>query len=317
MSPERSDLRPAPSLLSTRNRKYTRPCAQLSHRDVRVSTEHCRRQSRSGSAPRRADRRPGRIHASTPGCARTARRSPQRRSSMKAVVSASATVAARHARPLAPARRSLGLRGRGTATHDAQPPAHAARRCADRRCDRPCARPTRPSAVWRTESRASTRDASRGSLSVNGQPPMSGRRLEREDRAEASVHERSLEAPVLEQLRHQIDRVALADAAEIDLHAASCSRARRARRGRSRAMAARCRSRRRTRRRSARTCAARSRGTRASSGVTRVCSPAASWLMRVMSLFGWNRLSSRSSRSTRSKAACAACAAHCSSGWTA
>ena len=94
------------------------------------------------------------------------------------------------------------------------------------------------------------------------------------------MHERALEAPLLEQLRHQIDRVALADAAEIDLHAARRRADHERRRRRARATAAPCRSRRRTRRRSGRTCAARSRGTRASTALTRVLSPAARWLIR-------------------------------------
>ena len=44
-------------------------------------------------------------------------------------------------------------------------------------------------------------------------------RLEREDGAEAAVDECDLQSPFLEQLRHQVHSIALADAAEIDLHA--------------------------------------------------------------------------------------------------
>ena len=49
---------------------------------------------------------------------------------------------------------------------------------------------------------------------------MPGRRLEGEDRAEPAVHERGLQAPLLEQFRHQVDGVPLADPAKIDLHTA-------------------------------------------------------------------------------------------------
>ena len=84
----------------------------------------------------------------------------------------------------------------------------------------PLRTPDAPSAVWRIDSRASTRDGSPGSLSVSGQPSRPAGGSSASDRAEAAVDERALEAPLLEQLRHQIHRVALADAAEIDLHAA-------------------------------------------------------------------------------------------------
>ncbi len=84
----------------------------------------------------------------------------------------------------------------------------------------PLRKPEAPSAVWRTERRASTRDGAAGSLRVSGQPSRPAARLEREDGAEAAVDERDVQSPFLEQLRHQVHSVALADAAEIDLHAA-------------------------------------------------------------------------------------------------
>ena len=83
----------------------------------------------------------------------------------------------------------------------------------------PLRTPEALSAVWRIESRAKTRDGSRGSLSVSGQPSRPAGGSSASGGAEAAVDERAVEAPLLEQLRHQVHRVALADAAEIDAHA--------------------------------------------------------------------------------------------------
>ena len=75
------------------------------------------------------------------------------------------------------------------------------------------------SAAWRIESRA---EDPRGLAGIaQGQRPAVGarRRLQGDGGAEAAVHEGALEAPLLEQLRHQVHRVALADAAQIEPNA--------------------------------------------------------------------------------------------------
>ena len=48
------------------------------------------------------------------------------------------------------------------------------------------------------------------------------RRLQRDRRAEAAVHEGALEAPLLQQLGHEVHRIPLADAAEVDANAVGC-----------------------------------------------------------------------------------------------
>ena len=136
---------------------------------------------------------------------------------MKAVVSASVT---------APA----AIRGSSSAAPRRRPSPAAAARPRPRSRPRtgspvrgstmwsPLRTPEAPSAVWRTERRASTRDGAAGIAQRQRPAVAARRRLECEDGAEAAVDERALEPPLLEQFRHQIDRVALADAAEVDLH---------------------------------------------------------------------------------------------------
>ena len=133
--------------------------------------------------------------------------------------------------------------------------------------------------------------------------------LQGQDRAEPAVHESAADLPLLQHLRHAVDRVALADAAQVEAGSAVPRVDGELVRVELEALAAPSRSRRRRPRRSGRRRATRSPGTPSSTGSPGWLCPAARWLMREMSLFSTNRLSSCSSRSTRSKAACAAWAA--------
>ena len=99
---------------------------------------------RAGSTPRR------------PGCCAHSASISSRVSSMNAVVNASATAAGASARP------RVGRPDRSRRPRQRRPTRRAARAparpCADPRCGRLLRTPDAPSAVWRTESRASTRD---------------------------------------------------------------------------------------------------------------------------------------------------------------
>ena len=70
------------------------------------------------------------------------------------------------------------------------------------------------------DRRASTREDAPGSLSVKGQPVAASRRFQCKHRAESPVNQPPPKSPLLEQLGHDINRVALPDAAEVDLDSA-------------------------------------------------------------------------------------------------
>ena len=71
-------------------------------------------------------------------------------------------------------------------------------------------------AVWRAERRAEHPRLSRRRRAQGEGPAVpAGRGLQGEDRAEASVHERLADVPLFEQLRHAVDRIAFADAAQV------------------------------------------------------------------------------------------------------
>ena len=134
---------------------------------------------------------------------------------MNAVVSASATAAGASLDPGASGASTPGAAGRGSATQAASRP-RTGTPVRGSRMWSPLRTPEALSAVWRIVSRA---EHPRGLARIaQRQRPAVGarRRLERERRAEAAVDERTVEAPFLQQLRHQIDRVALADATEIE-----------------------------------------------------------------------------------------------------
>ena len=135
---------------------------------------------------------------------------------MNAVVNASATAAGASRGPPGPA--GAAAPGRGSATHAASRPRTGAPVRGSRMWS-PLRTPEALSAVWRIDSRARTRDGSPGSLSVSGQPSQPAGGSSARAELKPAVDERAVEAPVLEQLRHQVHRVALADAAEIDAHA--------------------------------------------------------------------------------------------------
>ena len=84
----------------------------------------------------------------------------------------------------------------------------------------PLRTPDALSAVWRIVSRAKTREGSPGSLSVSGHPSLPAGASSARAELKPAVDERTVEAPLLEQFRHQIHRVALADATEIEPNAA-------------------------------------------------------------------------------------------------
>ena len=135
-------------------------------------------------------------------------------SSMKAVVNASATAPGAS---LGPSSTPATVSGRGSATHAASRPRTGSPVRGSTMWS-PLRTPEADNAVWRIERRASTRDGAPGSLNVSGQPSRpAGGSSARTELKPPWTSARS-KSPLLEQFRHQVDRVALADAAQVDLH---------------------------------------------------------------------------------------------------
>ena len=168
----------------------------------------CSRSAVPGDAPS------GSSHASRPGLRCAQGRDLVDGSSMNAVVNASATAAGASRSP-GPGRRGGGPRHRHPRR---EPPAH---RRARARIQDVVALADAGRAERGLTHRQPAEDPRRlAGIAQRQRPAVAARRrLEGDGGAEAAVDEGALEAPLLEQLRHQVHRVALADTAEIDANA--------------------------------------------------------------------------------------------------